>query len=271
MKIGKIVIVINGKGGVGKDTLIDGLASNDTFRVMNVSSITPIKKIATDIGWDGSKDERSRRFLSKMKDALTEFCDLPNRYLMDKYIEFMGSDEYNILFVHIRESVEIEKFIKLIPTGCITLQIHRAEIDSTDFNNPSDDSVNDYIYTHHFYNDDPLDISKEKFIKFIEDIMNSDVNPKFTVNQMDEIREGLENGLDVSSYAKPEFFWRQMQQIRLGLEKGLDVSSYAKPEFAWRQMREILFGLERGLDVSVYADPELSWEQMHDIWITLEK
>ena len=46
----KAVIVINGAGGVGKDTLCDLAAKH--FNVYNVSSITPIKEIASLCGWD---------------------------------------------------------------------------------------------------------------------------------------------------------------------------------------------------------------------------
>ena len=34
-----------------------------------------------------------------------------------------------------------------------------------------------------------------------------------------------------------------MRQIRLGLEENLDVSTYAKIEFDWKQMREIRLDL----------------------------
>ena len=40
----KTVLVINGAGGVGKDTLCAMAA--EKFRVENISSITPIKEIA---------------------------------------------------------------------------------------------------------------------------------------------------------------------------------------------------------------------------------
>lgn len=36
-----------------------------------------------------------------------------------------------------------------------------------------------------------------------------------------------------------------MEQIRFGLEDGLDVSVYADPEFDFEQMREIRIGLEQ--------------------------
>ena len=94
--------------------------------------------------------------------------------------------------------------------------------------------------------------------------------PMFSGAQMDIIRMGLIKKLDVSIYAKPEFEWEQMNEIRKGLEKGLDVSIYAKPEFEWGQMNCILQGLESGLDISVYAKPEFEWEQMNCILLGLE-
>ena len=45
-------------------------------------------------------------------------------------------------------------------------------------------------------------------------------------------------------YAKEDFNWLQMEEIRLGLEENLDVSIYAKKEFVWFQMKEIREKLE---------------------------
>ena len=50
----KLIVVINGRGGVGKDTLCSFVSDN--YNVMNISSIDPIKEIAKTIGWDGKKD-----------------------------------------------------------------------------------------------------------------------------------------------------------------------------------------------------------------------
>ena len=61
-------------------------------------------------------------------------------------------------------------------------------------------------------------------------------NSELSSAQVNEIREGLEAGLDVSVYARPEFDWVQMNEIRKGLKAGLDVSVYAKPEFTPEQM-----------------------------------
>ena len=58
----KVTIVINGRGGVGKDTLCNLAAKH--FKVKNISTITPIKDLAREAGWDGRKDDKARKFLS---------------------------------------------------------------------------------------------------------------------------------------------------------------------------------------------------------------
>ncbi|MFN2102911.1 hypothetical protein ABDJ34_08350 [Finegoldia dalianensis] len=94
---------------------------------------------------------------------------------------------------------------------------------------------------------------------------------QFDSRQQEQVKIGLEQGLDVSVYARSEFDWRQMEQIRLGLERGLDVSIYAKPEFSDRQMYYIRSGLVQKIDVSWYAKPEFDSEQMKQIKLGLEK
>ena len=71
----KAVFVINGTGGVGKDTVCEMAAA--LCPVRSVSSITPIVEIARSAGWDGVKTPASRRLLSRLKDAFTEYNDLP--------------------------------------------------------------------------------------------------------------------------------------------------------------------------------------------------
>ncbi len=72
----------------------------------------------------------------------------------------------------------------------------------------------------------------------------------FDNGQLEEIRKGLEKGVDVSQYASVEYDWFQMEEIRLGLEAGLEVSLYAKPEIPFEKMREIRLGLAEGIDLS---------------------
>ena len=65
----KIVIIINGKGGAGKDTVCE--ITSKFFKVRNISAITPIKEIAANFGWNGEKDNKSRKFLKLFKESET--------------------------------------------------------------------------------------------------------------------------------------------------------------------------------------------------------
>lgn len=93
----------------------------------------------------------------------------------------------------------------------------------------------------------------------------------FTPDQVDEIQEGLESGLDISVYAKKEFLAIQMRQILLGLKENLSVEKYASTEYDWFQMEEIRLGLKSKLDISVYANPAIAYDKMRQIRLGLEK
>ncbi len=165
----KQIIVMNGKGGVGKDTLCDGAA--ERYQTMNVSSIDPIKAIARQNGWDGGKDDASRRFLSELKRVFTEYNDLPTRYLKEKVQAFLEGD-YELLFVHIRESSEIRKFVEAVkPVPCVTILIRRAAVDVGHvYGNRSDDDVENYNYDHIFHNDLPIEESSAQFVALLESL-----------------------------------------------------------------------------------------------------
>jgi uncharacterized protein (DUF342 family) len=93
----------------------------------------------------------------------------------------------------------------------------------------------------------------------------------FTLDQIDEIEKGKQEGVDVSVYARKDFFAIQMRQIREGLQAGIDVSVYADPGYDWFQMEEIRKGLEKGLDVSIYDSPGISYDRMRQLRKGLEE
>lgn len=159
----KLVIVINGSAGVGKDTICEAVGKH--YRVMNVSSIDPIKKIAFENGWNGAKNEKSRKFLADLKQLFVDFNDLPQKYLMEKYREFMHGDE-EILFVHIREPEEIAKFKGNVGVNCITLLVRGRENARREWNNAADDEVENYKYDHYYVNCRPLEDVAGDFMEF---------------------------------------------------------------------------------------------------------
>ena len=167
----KTVIVINGAGGVGKDTLCAFAARH--YRVKNISSITPIKEIATRCGWQGEKTDRARKFLADLKSLTVAYNDFPTRYLTEQYRLFLEGEE-ELLFVHIREGEEIRKFVRATGGEAVTLLVRggqRFRRTHARYGNAADDGVEKYRYDYVFYNDRPLDKTEEYFIKFLSRIL----------------------------------------------------------------------------------------------------
>ena len=168
----KEIIVINGKGGTGKDTLCKSLS--EQHKVLVVSAIDPIKEIAKNYGWDGEKDDKARRFLADLKKAFVDYNNLPTEYLLNKTNSFINSDA-EILFVHIREADQIDMYKEaILPMKCITLLVTREEIDQNHYyGNKADDDVFNYNYDYVFANNDSLVDSKKKFRSLINNILKS--------------------------------------------------------------------------------------------------
>ena len=161
----KNVIVINGAGGVGKDTLCELAAKH--FKVMNISSIDPIKELARQSGWTGVKDDKARKFLSDLKALTVAYNDYPTNWALDKYNEFLKS-EYEILFVHIREADEIRKYVSATNGEAKTLLIRGGErMKKAFYGNASDDDVENYQYDYYFVNDKTLEVAEEEFVKLL--------------------------------------------------------------------------------------------------------
>ena len=164
----KTVVIINGAGGVGKDTLCE-LASRH-FKVTNVSSITPIKEIAVSFGWDGSKDDKSRRFLAELKRVSVEYNDFPTVWATERYREFLLCDS-DILFVHIREPEEIAKLVRATDGRAKTLLIRGGErTRQTAYGNAADDLVESYDYDYYYVNDKPLSVAEGEFVSLLEEM-----------------------------------------------------------------------------------------------------
>ena len=164
----KTVIVINGAGGVGKDTLCEFAEKH--FKVMNVSSITPIKEIAAMCGWSGEKTDKARKFLSDLKALSIEYNDYPTLWATKKYSEFISSDN-EIMFLHVREPEEIAKFVKATDGMAKTLLIRGGDrMRKSNYGNASDDGVENYSYDYYFMNDKTLEEAETAFIEFLKSI-----------------------------------------------------------------------------------------------------
>ena len=64
--------------------------------------------------------------------------------------------------------------------------------------------------------------------------------------QLEELKHGYDNGLDISVYANPAFNRVQMSCIRLGLENNIDINKYAFVEYNYYVMETLYDLLKHG-------------------------
>lgn len=174
----KVVIIINGAGGVGKDTLCR--AARKKYGVWNFSAVDRVKHAARKLGWTGGKDPASRKLLSDLKKASVEYDNGPTRYLLQLYKDFISQNGQgaDIFFAHIREPEEIDKFKTAVKMYCpdqpiYTVLIRRPEVDEKEYGNDSDNSVRNYFYDMTFYNVRPIEQSQDEFLRMLDYVMTA--------------------------------------------------------------------------------------------------
>lgn len=169
MDTNKTVVIVNGKGGVGKDTLCGYFCKYYSGRI--VSSIAPIKKLAKRLGWKGGKEDADRKFLSDLKFIMDDYKNTSMTYLIDQFKAFLKEDRA-ILFVMIREPDNIEKFKEYVENAGIrayTLLIRRSSV-SKKFGNVADDECENYAYDYIFDNDGSIAQGHNDFVIMVTNI-----------------------------------------------------------------------------------------------------
>lgn len=168
------IFIINGKGGSGKDSFINFLTeefSND-YKILNYSTVDPVKQFARVIGWDEEKNSKGRRLISELKRIMTEYNDLPMREIIHTVNiteKLYGKDNpYVIIFIHCREPNEIDRLKEALLAE--TILIERESLKNKDFGNSSDNDVYNYYYDYVIDNNGSLEDLKDATIKFMEEI-----------------------------------------------------------------------------------------------------
>lgn len=161
----KSIVIINGTGGAGKDTFVS--FCSEITGVLNVSTVDKVKEAAKVlVGWNGEKDEISRKLLVDLKQLSIAYNDAPTKYICNMAEEFQNSDN-NLMFVHIREADEIEKAKKILNAKTLLITNPRVKLITS---NDSDGKVNEYNYDYYIVNDGTLDDLKDKASKFVEEL-----------------------------------------------------------------------------------------------------
>lgn len=120
------VIIMNGRGGCGKDTLIQNLDQNEFYPIA-ISTVDPIKAAADSLGWNGDKTPEARLFISELKNASMKYNAYPQTWVLDRISHYAlsindplvelpdaanGSTDVSkmCIFIHCRE---IENILRL--------------------------------------------------------------------------------------------------------------------------------------------------------------
>lgn len=105
----KKIFVINGMGGSGKDTFVKCL--NEIIPTLHISIVDKVKETAKSLGWNGTKTEKDRKFLSDLKTAIDNYNDSNYEYIKNKVKDFKEGKlgTYEVLCIDMREANQIER------------------------------------------------------------------------------------------------------------------------------------------------------------------
>lgn len=168
------IYVVNGFPCAGKTTFEENVKKIVGDNCYILSTITPIKQIATMVGWNGKKDLENRKFLSDLKDLLTRYNDYPFNYICDqiKHIEeewgeYGISPKSIVIFIDCREPEEIKKLCDKLDAK--SLLIRRASAENSETSNHADEGVLNYNYDIVIENNGNLFDYANKAIDFARD------------------------------------------------------------------------------------------------------
>lgn len=144
------LVCVNGAPRAGKDTFIEKCLNKLGNKGRAISSVDFVKRIATYCGWNGEKDQKNRKFLSDLKDLLTEWGNIPFKEIEKAMNNWETWNERHkitndcVLFVCVREPDEIQKLKDKFDATCIF--VTRGEAENSPTSNHADEFVYDFVY-----------------------------------------------------------------------------------------------------------------------------
>ena len=160
----------------GKDTFVDFCLKEIRGFGQKVSTVDFVKDIAKRSGWNGEKTPKNRKFLSDLKDLLTEWDDVPYKKVA-KQIDIFNFElstfdlsKMGIIFVMCREPQEIQKFVDRL--GALTLCVRRATAENSETSNHADADIFNFKYDYYIDNNGTLEELEQKAKEFLTLIQN---------------------------------------------------------------------------------------------------
>ena len=166
--------IINGRPRSGKDTFVNFCLEELGAFGKLISTVDFVKKIATECGWDGTKDLKNRKFLSDLKDLLTNWGDVPYKKTLQEIdmfkfdLDYWDVSDKGVVFIMCREPKEIERFEREL--NAKSLLIRRASVEFEQQSNHADSEVLNHKYDYIIENNGTVDELKEKAKGFLKNL-----------------------------------------------------------------------------------------------------
>lgn len=162
----KKIFILNGVGTSGKGEFADRL--NNYIPTYKYSIVDLPKEAAKVLGWNGSKTERDRRFLSDVMDLSTEYNDAPFKDVLSIVTDFKNNEiEDSVLIIDMRDPKDIERAVKTF--GAETILVRNPDVRKIESNH-ADRDVENYTYDYIIENNgslEQLDDVVWQFTKYI--------------------------------------------------------------------------------------------------------
>lgn len=166
--------IINGRPRSGKDTFVNFCLEELGAFGKLISTVDFVKKIATECGWDGTKDLKNRKFLSDLKDLLTNWGDVPYKKTLQEIdmfkfdLDYWDVSDKGVVFIMCREPKEIERFERELNAKSVL--IRRASVEFEQQSNHADSEVLNHKYDYIIENNGTVDELKEKAKGFLKNL-----------------------------------------------------------------------------------------------------
>ena len=141
------VYIVNGPGGSGKSSFETMVMSHSKGRGYVTSMVEIVKFYAQQMGWDGGKEDKDRKFLSDLKDCLTDWADIPYQYVVSRVEEFNQIESCSYCFIDAREGKDIDRLKEEL--GLKGYKVQTVLVDRgimREYGNHADDGAMDYSY-----------------------------------------------------------------------------------------------------------------------------
>lgn len=133
------------------------------------SMVEIVKHYAEQMGWEGTKEDKDRKFLSDLKLALAEWADIPMQYVINRVQLFEELNDTTYCFVDAREPADIDKLKELLDKDFDVRTVLVDRNISREYGNIADDGVMNYKYDITIMNTGTLKDLEKCAISFVKE------------------------------------------------------------------------------------------------------